>query len=117
MVYRDTTIHVNMVLAHTLAPLGARTSVNTMLTIVSMYATQYATLSYSITAVVKKQQLKKTPIISTKRHGSDTDANGPFYLHGLTLIPAWVSNYIIKMCGMKFLIQFPNFNCLKFGDG
>ena len=44
---------------------------------------------------------------------------GPFYWHGLTLIPAWISNYIHSKCGMKLVInsQFSTEHPLKFGNG
>ena len=38
------------------------------------------------------------------------DSSGPFYLQGLTLIPAWISNYIhYKMWG-EITYPFLNFN-------
>ena len=33
------------------------------------------------------------------------DSIGPFYLHGLTLIRAWISNYMPRKRGMKLLIH------------
>ena len=37
-------------------------------------------------------------------------ARGPFSLHGLTLIQAWISNYIHHKVWDKLTYQFPNFN-------
>ena len=34
----------------------------------------------------------------------------PFYKHGLTLIPAWISNYIHYKVWDEFISPFPNFN-------
>ena len=46
-------------------------------------------------------------------------ARSPFYLHGLTLIPTWISNAPIKMCGIKSLIhsQISSVAPLKFSNG
>ena len=43
---------------------------------------------------------------------------GPFYKHGLTLIPAWIRNCIHIKCGMKLLIhsQTSTVQPLKFGN-
>ena len=35
---------------------------------------------------------------------------GPFYEHGLSLIPAWMSNHIPNKVWDEFTYQFPNFN-------
>ena len=35
---------------------------------------------------------------------------GPFYLHGLTLIPAWISNYIHYKMSDEIIYPFLNFN-------
>ena len=37
-------------------------------------------------------------------------SNGPFYLHGLTLIPAWISNYIHYKVWDEITYPFLNFN-------
>ena len=37
-------------------------------------------------------------------------SNGPFYLHGLTLIPAWISNYIQYKLWDEITYPFLNFN-------
>ena len=37
-------------------------------------------------------------------------SRGPFYYHCLTLIPAWISNYIHYRVGDKFNYPFLNFN-------
>ena len=45
----------------------------------------------------------------------------PFYSHGLTLNPAWISNHIPVKCAMKLLIHFQTSTStvapLKFGNG
>ena len=38
------------------------------------------------------------------------DTSGPFYLHGLTLIPAWISNYMPSKVWDKITYPFLNFN-------
>ena len=38
------------------------------------------------------------------------DTSGPFYLHGLTLIPAWISNYIHYNVSDEITYPFLNFN-------
>ena len=38
------------------------------------------------------------------------DALGPFYQYGLTLIPAWISNYIYNKVWDEITYQFLNFN-------
>ena len=45
--------------------------------------------------------------------------NGPFYQHGLTLIPAWMNNFIHYKCGMKLFIHSQTLAVapLKFGNG
>ena len=50
---------------------------------------------------------------------SDAMTWGLSYQYGLTLIPAWISNYIIIKCGMKLLIhsQTSKVQPLKFGNG
>ena len=35
---------------------------------------------------------------------------GPFYKHGLTLIPAWISNYIHYKVWDEIIYPFLNFN-------
>ena len=35
--------------------------------------------------------------------------SGPFYLHGLTLIPAWISNYIGYKVSREITYPFLNF--------
>ena len=37
------------------------------------------------------------------------EARGPFYLHGLALIPAWVNNYIHYNVWDEITYPFPNF--------
>ena len=38
-------------------------------------------------------------------------ANGSFYKHDLTLIPAWISNYILyKVCRLWVWVRRPNHN-------
>ena len=37
-------------------------------------------------------------------------ASGPFYKHGLTLIPVWISNYIQYKVWDEITYPFPNFN-------
>ena len=37
-------------------------------------------------------------------------ASGPFYYYGLTLIPAWISNYIHHKMWYEITYPFPNFN-------
>ena len=39
----------------------------------------------------------------------------PFYLHGLTLIPAWIHSYIHYKVWYGFAYPFPNFNGATFG--
>ena len=39
-----------------------------------------------------------------------TDTRGPFYLHGLTLIPAWTSNYTHYKVWDEFTYLFQNLN-------
>ena len=40
----------------------------------------------------------------------ETDFWAPFYLHGLTLIPAWISNYIHYKVWDAITYPFLNFN-------
>ena len=44
---------------------------------------------------------------------------GPFYWHGFTLIPAWISNHTPSKMWDEITYPFPNFNIvpLKFGNG
>ena len=35
---------------------------------------------------------------------------GPFYLHGLTVIPAWISNFTQNQVRYEISYPFPNFN-------
>ena len=42
--------------------------------------------------------------------GYMTTPCGPFYLHGLTLIPAWMSNYIHYKRWYEITYPFLNFN-------
>ena len=53
------------------------------------------------------------------QYGSDKDLalnqllsepSGPFYLHGLTLIPAWISNYTHYNVWEEITYPFLNFN-------
>ena len=37
---------------------------------------------------------------------------GPFYWHGLILMPAWISNYIRHNVWDEITYPFPNFNGL-----
>ena len=39
-----------------------------------------------------------------------TASSGPFYLHGLTLIPAWISNYMPGEVWGEIIDPFLNFN-------
>ena len=39
---------------------------------------------------------------------------GPFYQHGLTLIPAWISNYIHYKVWDEIIYPFLNFNGVNF---
>ena len=43
-------------------------------------------------------------------YGEHGDSRGPFYKHGLTLIPAWISNYIHYNVWDEITYQFLNFN-------
>ena len=55
---------------------------------------------------------------TSKSHGSvcklkvpnENDFLGPFYQHGLTLIPAWISNYIHYNVWDEITYPFLNFN-------
>ena len=38
------------------------------------------------------------------------DTRGPFYKHGLTLIPVWISNYTHYNEWNEITYPFPNFN-------
>ena len=38
------------------------------------------------------------------------DTSGPFYKHGLTLIPAWISNYTPGKVWGEIMYLFLNFN-------
>ena len=38
------------------------------------------------------------------------DPSGPFYLHGLTLIPAWMSNHTSSKVWDEITYPFLNFN-------
>ena len=40
----------------------------------------------------------------------DNGTRGPFYKHGLTLIPAWISNYIHYKVWDEITYPFLNFN-------
>ena len=40
---------------------------------------------------------------------------GPFYQHGLTLIPIWISNYIQYKVWDEITYPFPNFNGANIG--
>ena len=42
--------------------------------------------------------------------GSILTLRGPFYQHGLTLIPAWISNHIPSKVWDEIAYPFPNFN-------
>ena len=54
--------------------------------------------------------------ISVKECETDThilihaNISGPFYQHGLTLIPAWISNYIHYKVWDELTYPFLNFN-------
>ena len=48
--------------------------------------------------------------ISSRVCGSNIDTSGPFYLHGLTLIPAWISNYIHYKVWDEITYPFLNLN-------
>ena len=49
-------------------------------------------------------------IISKVQRVHETTSGPPFYLHGLTLIPAWISNHIhYKLCD-EITYPFINFN-------
>ena len=37
--------------------------------------------------------------------------SGPFYYHGITLIPSWISNYIHHKVWDEITYPFPNFKC------
>ena len=41
---------------------------------------------------------------------SSLSTNGPFYLHGLTLIPAWISNHMPNKVPDEITYPFLNFN-------
>ena len=41
---------------------------------------------------------------------SFTDTSGPFYQHGLTLIPAWISNHMPGKMWDEITYPFLNFN-------
>ena len=41
---------------------------------------------------------------------SEIYSSGPFYQHGLTLIPAWISNYIHYNVWDEITYPFLNFN-------
>ena len=48
----------------------------------------------------------KIPISAIKAaHHLFFKSSGPFYQHGLTLIPTWISNTIHDKCVMKLLVQ------------
>ena len=49
-----------------------------------------------------KLSAKRGPFVPTPR--------GPFYYHGLTLIPAWISNFIHCKLWYEIIYPFPNFN-------
>ena len=41
---------------------------------------------------------------------------GPFYWHGLTLIPAWMSNHLPSKMWDEIIYPFPNFNGSTIGS-
>ena len=49
-------------------------------------------------------------LISGRVCGSNFDTSGPFNLHGLTLIPAWISNYIHYKVWDEITFPFLNLN-------
>ena len=39
------------------------------------------------------------------------NTRGPFYHHGLTLMPSWISNHMPRKVWAEITYPFPNFNC------
>ena len=50
------------------------------------------------------------PVLLTKLSKSRKDFRDPFYWHGLTLIPAWISIYIYYKMWDEIYHPFLNFN-------
>ena len=48
--------------------------------------------------------------VASDKHHDVSNACGHFYYYGLTLIPAWISNYIHYKLWDKLTYQFLNFN-------
>ena len=46
----------------------------------------------------------------TRDYNKQLPASGPFYQHGFTLIPAWISNYIHYKVWGEITYPFLNFN-------
>ena len=54
---------------------------------------------------------EQIPILEVAHNNiKHTDISGPFYLHGLTLIPAWICNYIHYNVWDEITYPFLNFN-------
>ena len=64
---------------------------------------------FSIPSSIKSQSThyRMWIIVSTER---GINNSGPFYKHGLTLIPAWISNYIHYNMWDEITYPFLNFN-------
>ena len=45
-----------------------------------------------------------------RRDGNNSSVLGPFYQHGLTLIPLWISNQMLAKVWDEATYPFPNFN-------
>ena len=58
----------------------------------------------------------KEMVVRTERSSSKCtvkwliDAQGPFYNHGLTLTPVWISNHMSSEVWDEITYSFPNFN-------
>ena len=73
----------------------------------------YVALGGDELIVNESYQSWKSRDIGTGRHAGTTGlktSRGPFYSHGLTLIPAWISNYIHYKVWNEITYPFLNFN-------
>ena len=54
--------------------------------------------------------MQESQLQANTGHYDKENSHGPFHYYGLTLIPAWTSNYIHYKVWDKFIYPFLNFN-------
>ena len=78
------------------------------------YEQTYSTISVSSKPVIQFPAVGCKSSLGTRAHVScfrkSAHPCGPFYKHGLTLIPAWISNYIHCNVWDEITYPFLNFN-------